>query len=116
MSADSLGGKRGKAGIDLGRKYMAVVVLRNQIECFVRVSFQGPRGQSVDIDIVSGHVPIDFVSRGKVSHPCFRPALESECFLFARVGSGTGRQWLKYVEGAPVAQGPSDKRQERDQR
>ena len=79
MSPDALSGQSGKAGVDLRRKDIACVVLRDQGLGFTHISrrIQGSRRKQVDIDLVAGDIPIDFIGGGEVGHPCFCPALKS---------------------------------------
>ena len=106
MCADTLLSERGKAGVDLRRDYVAGVVLRDQVQCFVLVPVESSRGEGVDVDVVAGDIPIDFVGGGEVGHPGFRPALETGGCGFTGVGGRTRSQRLKDMEGVPVTEGP----------
>jgi hypothetical protein len=115
MILDAFCCQRGEAGVDLRGDHIGNVVLRDQAECLLGIFIQGSCGQGVYIDVIPGYVPIDFVGRGKVGYPGFRPALESRGNRFSWIGSGSWGERLKNVEGAPVTESPGGKGKDRDQ-
>ena len=117
MGADALLGECGEGCVELGREGGGAVVGGDEgagLSVLLR-GIEGARGQVFDVDHVGVGVPVDIPGAGEIDADGFGPAVEAGIGALAGIDGVAGRERLKDVEGAFIAEGPRDEGQQSEE-